>query len=437
MHTMTSHGPIAGKWRLRTMAGAGMLFMPLVSQASDLLWTERSGGFANAPTLPRQVSDYTALARATYASLSATQQQADMAHAQDAPATQALANAQVLPAAGMVRADPKHEAENTAQIAAYATTPAAFFAYGNQMQDGLHQRLGEVRNIMPVDDIGGELFVRYNGSQFNVGAGAGSSKDGYDFKQQANAVQLGGSVVGWNNEGANLRAGWAYDQGTVRVAPKKSGAGYTNYQAKGMSLWVTAQRDNGLYLDIVAGHRRFDGRIQDDAGNSSAKVRASGWAASVEAGLPAPINDSLTIEPQAQLTYQSLRINPIESASGMITRSNVNQQTTARIGIRLAKTDNERFVPYAKVDLSKHFGGQTKVASYDASNRSQTLDGVGPGTSIGFSAGMTVNVTRMVDFYGDVGVQRRMGDRGVNGLAGNAGVWPVLLCSALSLEFLL
>lgn len=403
--------------------------MPLASHASDLLWTERNGGFTNVPNLPRQVSDYAPLVQATYASTSGAQMplspispRNDVASSGNASLTQATRNSKVLPVASADRAESGHSAERTRQIAAYATAPAALFAYGNQMQDGLHQRLGEIRNILPVDDFGGELFVRYSGVKFNISSDATLSRPGYDFKHQANVVQLGGSVIGWNDEGSNVRAGWAYDQGVARVKSEKSGVGSTNHDIKGISLWVTAQR-NGMYVDVVAGRRRFDGHTQDDASGNSAKVHANSWVASLEAGLPTPLNDSLTIEPQAQLTYQSLRINPIKNTNGIIARSDVTQQVTARVGVRFAKTDNERFVPYAKVDFSKHFGGQPKVTSHDAVSRgSQTLDGIGPGPDIGFSAGMTINVTRMINFYGDAGVQRRLGDRGVNGLVASAGV---------------
>lgn len=443
----TLHGPPEGKWCLRTMAGAGMLFIPLVSQASDLLWAGRDRDSFAAMNFQRHVTgnaqpqhamyEPTWRAHAIHPSASQGGDAIDVTkvsiagtwrevtpisdnngmHVQTPPASR------VSPEAGVLRATPKREAGDEAQVAGHVAASNALFTYSSQMNDGVHQRLGEIRNVMPTNDIGGEVFVRYNGNQFNVASGNDLSKAGYDFKQQSNAVQLGGSVIGWNEEGSNLRAGWAYDQGSVRVSPKKSGAGHTSYDAKGMSLWLTAQRDNGLYLDVVAGSRRFNGRIHDHSSNSSTRVQAIGWAASVEAGLPMPLTDRVTIEPQAQITYQSLRINPIENENGLITRSGRSPQTTARIGVRMAKTDNERFVPYAKVDFSKHFGGQSKVSSFDPnSGSSATFDGVRSGASVELSAGMTIKVTRVVDFYGDLGVQRRLSDRGANGLAANAGV---------------
>lgn len=410
----TSNGLLEGKWRLRTMAGAGMLFMPLASQASDLLWTK--------PT-------YIATRRAdTFSSTGATPTLRDI----PPPATPPLPdsrNVQALPSTRLalqtdsVTTASKRAGSAQAQLAAHVAAPAAMLAYGNQINDGLHQRLGEIRNIMPTKDIGGEVFVRYSGSDFNVAPGAGLAQAGYGLKQRANAVQLGGSVIGWNQEGSNLRAGWAYDQGPLRVTPKRSDAGYTDYDAKGMSLWFTAQRDTGVYVDVVGGSRQFTGRIQNDEGGSSTRVRARGWTSSVETGLPMSLTDSLTLEPQAQLTYQSLRIKPIENADGLVTRSGNVQQTTARIGVRLAKTDNERFVPYVKVDFNQHFGGQSKVTSFDPdSGQDATLDGVRAGASVGLSAGMTIKLTRVVDFYGDVGIQRHLGERGSNGMTANAGL---------------
>jgi outer membrane autotransporter protein len=409
----TSNGLLEGKWHLRTMAGAGMLFMPLASQASDLLWTKptyistrRADTFSSSNTTPslRDIPP------------PAVPNPPDSRNVQGLPSTR-------LALQGNAASTASKRASAQAQLAAHVAAPAAMLAYGNQINDGLHQRLGEIRNIMPTNDIGGEVFVRYSGSDFNVAPGAGLAQAGYGFKQRANAVQLGGSVIGWNQEGSNLRAGWAYDQGSLRVTPKRSGEGYTDYDAKGMSLWFTAQRDTGLYVDVVGGSRQFTGRIQNDGGNGSARVRARGWAASVETGLPMPLTDSLTLEPQAQFTYQSLRIKPVENAEGLVTRSGNLQQTTTRIGVRLAKTDNERFVPYVKVDFNQHFGGQSKVTSFDPdSGRNATLDGVRAGASIGLSAGMTIKLTRVIDFYGDMGVQRHLGERGANGITANAGL---------------
>jgi outer membrane autotransporter protein len=437
----TSHGAPEGKWRLRTMAGASVLFMPLASQASDLLWTGRDRDQFTAVNVQRHVIGSTQpsawRAHAFRKSTSQSNEAGDIVKKpvsaapreavtiSDNSGTQVQARPASRPSPGTVadKVTPKHKANDEAQIAAHIATPAALFAYGTQINDGLHQRLGEIRNVLPTNDIGGEVFVRYNGSQFNIASGAGLSKDGRNFKQQSNAVQLGGSAIGWNEEGSNLRAGWAYDQGSVRINPKKSGAGYTDYKAKGMSLWLTAQRDNGLYVDVVAGSRRYNGRIHDISGASAAEVKAKGWAASVETGLPMPLTESVTIEPQAKITYQSLRIDPIESASGTITRSERGRRTTARVGVRIAKTDNERFIPYAKVDFSTQFGGASKISSFDRHGENDaTFDGVQPGNSVEFSAGMTIKITRVVDFYGDVGMQRRLGDRGADGLAASAGV---------------
>lgn len=415
--------------------------MPLASQASDLLWTGRDRDqFAAVDiqplvTSPMQPASWHTHAFQPSTSLgyeavnvvkthvaSVSREAMSISHNSGAQ-VQLRSASGTSPGAAAAKLIPKREVINEAQIAAHIATPAALFAYGTQMNDGLHQRLGEIRNVMPTNDIGGEVFVRYNGGQFNIASGTGLSKAGRNFKQQSNAVQFGGSAIGWNEEGSNLRAGWAYDQGSIRINPKKSGAGYTDYNAKGMSLWLTAQRDNGLYVDIVAGSRRYNGRIHDISGASAAEVKANGWAASVETGLPMPLTESVTIEPQAQITYQSLRIDPIESASGTITRSERSRRTTARVGVRIAKTDNERFIPYAKVDFSTQFGGASKISSFDRhGGNDATFDGVQPGNSVEFSAGMTIKITRVVDFYGDVGMQRRLGDRGADGLAASAGV---------------
>ncbi|WNL46362.1 autotransporter outer membrane beta-barrel domain-containing protein [Dyella sp. BiH032] len=304
-------------------------------------------------------------------------------------------------------------------LASYIAAPTALMAYGNQAVDGLHQRLGEIRNVMPTHDTGGDVFVRYSGGQLNYVTG----NDARNFGQRADTLQLGGSIVFWNEEGASSRLGLAADKGTVRISPKAHVGVNTTHRATGFSAWYTRQQDTGGYLDAVLSSTRFKGGA-DIGSMLSRDIKADQWVASVEVGQPLMASESVSVEPQAQLKHQSLKISSITDSDGSIVQGGHSRQTTARIGVRIAKVDNERFVPYVRVDVNRVLSGGSSKLSIRSPGDSlaKTLHSERPGTSYGVSAGMTIKVNRVVDFYADAKVQGRISGQGYGGLSANAGV---------------
>ena len=305
------------------------------------------------------------------------------------------------------------------QLASYLATSTALMAYGSQSVDGMHERLGEIRNVMPTKDVGGDVFVRYSGGQLNYTARDATR----DFGQRADTLQLGGAVAFWNEEGSSSRLGLAADKGTVRISPKVPNAAHVTYRAKSFSAWYTRQQDTGGYLDAVLSSTRFKGST--DAGPMlSGDIKADQWIASVEVGQPMMASENVSVEPQAQLKHQSLKISSITDADGSIVQGGRSRQTTARVGVRIAKVDNERFVPYVRVDVSRVLGGgASKVSARPSGDGvAKTFQTERPGASYGVSAGMTIKVNRTVDFYADAKMQGRISGQGQSGLSANAGV---------------
>ena len=305
------------------------------------------------------------------------------------------------------------------QLASHLATPTALMAYSGQSVDGLHERLGEIRNVMPIKDIGGDVFVRYSGGQLNYAARDTS----HDFGQRTDTLQLGGSVAFWDEEGSSSRLGLAADRGTVRITPKALDASHVTYRAKGFSAWYTRQQDTGGYLDAVLSSTRFKGSA-DASPMLSGDIKADQWIASVEVGQPMMASENVSVEPQAQLKHQSLKISSVTDPDGSIVQGGRSRQTTARVGVRIAKVDNERFVPYVRVDVSRTLGGgSSKVSVRDPGNgMTRTFKAERPGASFGVSAGMTIKVNRTVDFYADAKTQGRISGQGQSGLSANAGV---------------
>ncbi|MFK2871899.1 autotransporter outer membrane beta-barrel domain-containing protein, partial [Dyella lipolytica] len=173
-------------------------------------------------------------------------------------------------------------------------------------------------------------------------------------------LQLGGSILGWTGDKSSLRAGWAADAGTTTVTPQRTsiGGSSTKYKAHGASAWLTWQQDNGFYVDAIVGGESYNGKVSTDLrGSDVATIRAHGWTASVETGYPFQLGKGWTIEPQAQLMYQSLVFNDVVDKDNLAVKLGDVGQATYRLGARLTKSDNATFSPYLRADYINTVGG--------------------------------------------------------------------------------
>lgn len=279
-----------------------------------------------------------------------------------------------------------------------AAWSAARLAHGSLVVDGLQPRLGEIRNVMPTDALGGEAFARYTDGRFQRIAGSADR----GARLRADAWQVGGGLAYWEDGGASHRAGWSLDRGGLRL--RSSSGAHAHEDVTGLSVWYTHQRDDGRYVDAVLRRASHAGRARGDIA-AGPRPRARQWIYSIEAGAPWPLGASATIEPRVQLKYQSLH-------AGKATRA---RQGTARIGTRIARVDNERFVPYVQIDLERQLAGRQRISAAPP----VTLRN---GTSVRLGAGVTIRLHRAVDFHVDAGWRRRMAGSGGTGGSINAGV---------------
>jgi outer membrane autotransporter protein len=204
--------------------------------------------------------------------------------------------------------DPVDRAAVVPQLPAYMLAPMALQNYGNTLNDGLHQRLGEVRDSVYGANVGGEVFARYIGSQLNYSRNLSFQRFGYDFDQQINALQVGGGIVAVDGDQGSLRAGWALDSGTTRVTPSAAdGNSRAKYYANGGSAWATFQHASGFWVDGVLGTTRYHGDVSTDLrGGDVGKLHAQGWTMSIETGVPMALGGDWTVEPQFQVRLQQL-----------------------------------------------------------------------------------------------------------------------------------
>jgi outer membrane autotransporter protein len=315
------------------------------------------------------------------------------------------------------------------QVGSYVSSATALLGYGGQTLDTLHQRLGEIRNVQSKDngDLGGEVFARYIGTQYRYSSDQNFQQYGYNFDQQINTLQLGGSIMGWTGDKSSLRAGWAVDSGTTTVTPKATsiGGSSTKYNAHGASAWLTWQQDNGFYIDAIVGGDSYNGKVSTDLrGSDVAKIRAHGWTASVETGYPFQLGKGWAIEPQAQLMHQSLVFNDVTDQDGLNVKLGNVDQTTYRLGARLTKSDNAKFAPYLRADYINTIGNrqQVDITSSDWQNVQASFAGGRAGASYRLGGGATSQFTKNFALYGELDYQGSINSYGTSGWTANVGL---------------
>ena len=248
---------------------------------------------------------------------------------------------------------------------------------------------------------------------------------GYDFDQQVNALQLGGSLISLDGDNGTLRAGWAADHGTTRVTPKAAdGNSSAKYRANGMSGWITWQHGSGLWVDGVVGSTRYRGDVGTDLrGADVGRVRANGWSMSVEVGKPFALGNEWTIEPRFQLKHQSLNFRDFTDSDGLDVKLGTAKQTSTTFGGRIARTANPIFMPYATLDLIHTSNGDPKAdvsnADWDISER---FGSGRVGNAYRAAAGATSQLSEHVQIYGEGTYRHFVGSYGMQGWAGNVGI---------------
>lgn len=136
----------------------------------------------------------------------------------------------------------------TPQVPSYISAPVALAYYNASIIDDLHKRLGELRHEQSrPDGTGGEMFLRYIGSNMTYKSNVSFKQFGYDFDMDYSAVQVGGNVLRLDGDKDSLRGGLAYTHGNSRMRPKAAdGFSSTTFDSDSIALYLTWQRQNGF-----------------------------------------------------------------------------------------------------------------------------------------------------------------------------------------------
>lgn len=317
----------------------------------------------------------------------------------------------------------------TPQVPSYLSAPVGLAYYSLAITDDLHKRLGELRQQQANPDaVGGEMFIRYIGSNLKYQTSQSVSHYGYDFDLDYSAVQLGGNVIRVDGADSSLRGGVAYTRGNTRIRPHAAdGYSSTSFDSDTLSLYGTWLRDSGFYVDGSLSWGWHRGATDIARQKDVAKPKGNGWTASVETGYPLELGGGVRIEPQAQITWLQMKMDSFTDRDNTRVSYDDYSQTIGRVGARSDKTWQDisanQYTPYLRVNYTQGWGGtaKAKIGAADVSS-SETFDSGKFGKMWDVGVGGTATVNKDVALYAEADYRKEIDGNGAKGWRYNAGV---------------
>ena len=238
--------------------------------------------------------------------------------------------------------------------------------------NGIHQRLGEVKNGEK-----GNVWVRNVNSRQKLAALSTGESETSGFKQNVHRVQVGadaavtdslrvGGFVGRSQ--ANVDFNGHYGDGKVR--------------SNSVGLYAAYLADNGIYVDNIVKYSRLHANS-----DHTKKRHYNAYTISSELGKRFNLANDWTITPQAQLAWTHISSQENEdSLSSIYSQEDSLSSVYSRIGLRVAKgfalSNGWNLQPYAEVNAITSKNRSSKIHYADgaldvASSRGRFESAVG------------------------------------------------------------
>lgn len=305
------------------------------------------------------------------------------------------------------------------EVSLYSALPSLAILYTRGIMSTLHQRVSQHNFSQdPCSCYGGQEFAAgawirliNSGGKINNGS---IFVHGPDFKYHYLALETGLDLFQHTYlDGGRDYAGVLVVMGDANSSVEHFtglGSGKNTFLSYSLGAYYTHYDPMGWYLDAVAMGNKFD--IQSDPDRLPAvNPLGNSFSASLEAGYPFALNENTTLEPQAQVIYQTLAIEDVTDI-GATVRFNRTPAVTSRLGLLIGKT----WCPHLMF-----LGAQTDVISgfarfnywHESSGKSVTKFSSATG-SIPFISelagnfmqidfGLSTQLTKKIAFYANAG----------------------------------
>lgn len=317
----------------------------------------------------------------------------------------------------------------TPQVPSYISAPVALAYYNASIIDDLHKRLGELRHEQSrTEGIGGEMFLRYIGSNMTYKTNVGFKQFGYDFDMDYNAMQLGGNLLRLDGEKDSLRGGVAWTRGNSRVRPDAAdGFSSTSFDSNSIALYMTWQRQSGFYMDGVLSFDRHRGSTDIQRQHAVGSPKGKSWSASLETGYPFQFENDWKVEPQAQLMYTRIDMDNFTDKDTTTVEYKDYSQTIGRAGVRADRTWTDdagrQYTPYLRANYYRGWGSEAKT-TVGAKNVdiSHTFTSGKFGQMGELGGGGTVTFKNDISLYAEVDYRKEFDSNGAKGWNYTGGV---------------
>lgn len=223
-----------------------------------------------------------------------------------------------------------------------------------------------------------------------------SDRFGVFFGYARATGDITGQALGWNNLAV----------GDLEITGTSFGGYWTHIGPQG---W---------YLDAVLMGTWFGGSATSNE-SQGIDVDGHGVTASLEGGYPIALSDSWTLEPQAQLIWQSLSLDDQADRYSSVSFDSDNAWT-GRIGMRLQGTEETsmgKLRPYLKANLWQNFSSDQTV-SFGTDPIVTNLKG----TSLEIGGGLTLDLTEKASLFATADYTTNLGGEKTRLWEGNIGL---------------
>lgn len=332
------------------------------------------------------------------------------------------------------------------EVSLYSALPSMGLIYGRTLIDSLHERMGEQRPLeaapfteertiwcknpeknfrcttvvrLPDSVVAANRsyasagWARIIGTHGNHDGGPwGIYRNGPNFDYDIYGLQAGLDLYRGNNadgsrDHAGVYAAIGRIQGDVRHF-NGINAGTNTIDGYSIGAYWTHFGASGWYLDGVVQGTWFDAEADSKRLLPKLQRESFGLAASLEGGYPIALGHGWTIEPQAQLVYQTLVNGSAHDRAALVRFSDVDS-LAGRVGARLAKgwamedgTHPRTMTAWLKASLWNEFLGNPKTSFSSATGMIRFHSDLG-GAWAEIRAGVDTQIARNTALYASAG----------------------------------
>ncbi|KAF3996351.1 autotransporter domain-containing protein [Glaciimonas immobilis] len=300
------------------------------------------------------------------------------------------------------------------EVALYAALPNIIRQGDLAMLSTLHRRVGDENRQTAVDDDSDTGWINANRRGWGRAVGGNinmvqAGEASVNSHANMGGFQSGVDIYAGHNWGIGAYVGALELDGSVNgnVGGAFGSAGRMRSDSKFIGAYGT-YLDDGFYTDLVFQYGIH--RLSVTAPATQSNSDGFSTMASIEIGKSFPLGHGWMLEPQAQLIYNSIKLDSV-NISGTTVEQNANPKALGRVGVRVTTdvaTSIGHLQPYARVNIWHGFSGEDITTFVSPAAITPISTSVGY-TSTETAFGLTLQLARTTSLYGEIGKLFKLG----------------------------